>query len=92
MGKNARLLRLQQIEKGALKELIEFCNNNKLTYYLRGGSVLGAVKYHDMIPWDDDIDVVLPRKDYNKLIGIMPNAIGDFEFKHFSGSSSECVE
>lgn len=84
MGKNARLLRLQQIEKGALKELIEFCNNNKLTYYLRGGSVLGAVKYHDMIPWDDDIDVVLPRKDYNKLIGIMPNAIGDFEFKHFS--------
>ena len=84
MGKSVRLLELQQTEKDALKMLIDFFNQNKLTYYLRGGSALGAVKYHDIIPWDDDIDVVLPRRDYNRLVETMPDVIGDFEFRHFS--------
>lgn len=46
----------------------EFCQNNGIRYFLSNGSLLGAAKYNNFIPWDDDIDVILPRKDYDKLV------------------------
>lgn len=52
---------------GALKFVIDICNQNKLCYFLCAGSVLGAVRHHGIIPWDDDIDIMMPRKDYEKL-------------------------
>lgn len=63
-----KLRQLQLIELDALIELEKFCKQNDINFYLRGGSVLGAVKYHGFIPWDDDMDIAIPRKDYNKLI------------------------
>ena len=44
------------------------CEENGLHYFLSNGSLLGAVKYGDFIPWDDDCDVFMPREDYDKLI------------------------
>lgn len=44
------------------------CRENNLRYYLCGGSALGAVRHQGFIPWDDDIDVVMPRKDFIKLV------------------------
>lgn len=44
------------------------CESEKLTYYAAGGSVLGAVRHGGFIPWDDDIDVIMPRPDYNRFI------------------------
>lgn len=55
---------LQKIEFEMLKHFVEICNKLNLTYYLVCGSALGAVKYQGFIPWDDDIDVALPRPDY----------------------------
>ena len=55
---------LQKIEFELLKYFVEICNRYDLTYYLVCGSALGAAKYQGFIPWDDDIDVALPRKDY----------------------------
>lgn len=55
---------LQKIEFELLKKFVEICNKYNLTYYLVCGSALGAAKYQGFIPWDDDIDVALPRKDY----------------------------
>lgn len=55
---------LQKTELKILKHAIRICDDLKLTYFLVCGSALGAVKYQGFIPWDDDVDIALPRKDY----------------------------
>ena len=45
-------------------EFVKFCDENNIDYYLLGGSALGAVRHNGFIPWDDDMDVGLMRKDY----------------------------
>ena len=56
---------LQQTEFNILKEYVRICDELELTYFLVCGSALGAAKYKGFIPWDDDIDVGMPREDYD---------------------------
>lgn len=55
---------LQQVQLDILKQFLRVCDQLGLRYYLVCGSALGAVKYGGFIPWDDDVDVALPRGDY----------------------------
>lgn len=59
---------LQKVEFDILKTVVEICDQLNLRYYLVCGSALGAVKYGGFIPWDDDIDIGLPREDYEVFI------------------------
>ena len=70
MEQSAQLKLLQGIELENLRMLMEICEKNHLRYYLIGGSLLGAMRHKGFIPWDDDIDVGLPRPDYNRFVQI----------------------
>lgn len=53
-----------------LKAFTAFCEEHQLTYFAAYGTCLGAIRHKGFIPWDDDIDVVMPREDYDKLISL----------------------
>ena len=58
--------------KKLLKEFIRVCDKYKLRYYVNSGSLIGVVRHHGFIPWDDDIDIAMPREDVEKLKEIAP--------------------
>ena len=61
-------LRVIQIE--LLDFFADFCDKHGLKYWLDCGTMLGAVRHKGFIPWDDDIDLGMPREDYNKFIDL----------------------
>ncbi len=63
--KELRVLQLKSLE--ILLYFKKFCEENNLTFYLCGGCCIGAVRHKGFIPWDDDVDVFMPRNDYDKL-------------------------
>ncbi len=55
-------------ELAMYKEIVKICDRHGLTYFLSAGTFLGAVRHEGFIPWDDDMDMRMPRPDYEKLI------------------------
>lgn len=62
--------KLWETEQEILDVIHDFCKNNNLCYSLAYGTLLGAVRHQDFIPWDDDVDVMMPREDYDRLLAL----------------------
>lgn len=73
------LLKVQVIQLRILKKFISICEKYNLKYYAYYGTLLGTVRHRGFIPWDDDVDIVMPRIDYNRLLAIASEELnGDF--------------
>ena len=66
--KELTLEKLKQVELDLLKKFRDVCQTNGFNYSLMGGTLLGAVRHGGFIPWDDDIDVIMPRPDYERFV------------------------
>ena len=77
-----QLQQLQRILNGILRDIVTVCEQNDIRYTLGGGTALGAFRHHSFIPWDDDIDINMPRADYERFIPIFRQQFGDRYWIH----------
>ena len=68
MKKIEDIQELRQIQMGILDEVHRFCEVHGLRYFLSSGTLIGAVRHQGYIPWDDDIDIYMPREDYEQFL------------------------
>ena len=66
--KTLTIKEIQKYQLDLLKRLLVFFDENDIHYYLAYGSMIGAVRHNGFIPWDDDIDILILRDDYDRLI------------------------
>lgn len=70
-----KMKRIWETELAMLDRVDRICEEHGLRYFLVHGSLLGAVRHKGFIPWDDDLDIAMPRKDYDKFIEIAPREL-----------------
>lgn len=69
--------KLQEVQVEIMDEVHRICCENNITYYLIGGTALGAVRHGGFIPWDLDIDIAMPRKDYERFAEVCNYALSE---------------
>ncbi|WP_034529476.1 LicD family protein [Secundilactobacillus oryzae] len=75
------LLKLsQKISLNILAHFTDFCEANSLQYFMIGGSLLGTIRHNGFIPWDDDVDVGMPRADYEQFLKLGDKFFADSRF------------
>lgn len=86
-----RKLELHEIQRILLNVMIDFdlfCKEHQLTYYMIGGTALGAYRHSGFIPWDDDIDVGMPRDDYEKLLKLNKRIGNTYELTNYRNAKN----
>jgi lipopolysaccharide cholinephosphotransferase len=72
----SQLKELQRTLNGILADIVSVCDESRIRYTLGGGSCLGAVRHGGFIPWDDDIDINMPRRDFERFIPLFRKKFG----------------
>ncbi len=80
MDEQETLLMCQERQKTILRKVAEICEKTSITYWLDGGTLLGAVRHNGFIPWDDDVDIAMPRKDFIEFQKIAPKYLNSAYF------------
>ena len=62
---------------GIMRDIDAVCRQHGITYWLDGGTALGARRHGGFIPWDDDVDLGMPREDHERFLQIAPEALGE---------------
>ena len=62
--------KIHKIDLELARDVVALCEKHNLTYYMLGGTMLGAIRHRGFIPWDDDIDFGMPRRDYEKFLNL----------------------
>lgn len=68
ISKKLEINEIQQISIEVLKFVTDICDKENIKYFLAYGTLIGAVRHKGFIPWDDDVDILVPRNDYDRLI------------------------
>ena len=78
---------IQSVSLEILKDVHAFCVENNISYTLYGGTMIGAIRHKGFIPWDDDIDIAMPRPDYERFLQSYQSKCG---YKLFASGTKEC--
>ena len=85
---NQNLSEIQQKLLGVYKEFTNFCSANHLQYYAAFGTLIGAIRHKGFIPWDDDIDVLMKRADYDRFISLRNTLHGNYKIATYLDGKS----
>lgn len=78
---------IQNTSLDILKDVHDFCVNNNIRYTLFGGTMIGAIRHKGFVPWDDDIDIAMPRPDYERFLSLYQSASS---YRLFKSGSEDC--
>lgn len=76
----SKMKKVWNVEIDILENIKRICNKYNLTYYAIAGTLLGAIRHNGFIPWDDDLDIGMPRDDYNSFVHIAEKELPDYLF------------
>lgn len=77
--KEINIEELKKIQLGILQNVADFCDKHNIRYFLAYGTLIGAIRHNGYIPWDDDIDIAMPRPDYERFIRIFKDESARYE-------------
>ena len=85
-----QLRAVHRVQLGILRRLDMICRQNNIRYMAIHGTLLGAVRHGGFIPWDDDVDLAMPREDYDRFLKVAPGELGEDFFLQTPESDLSC--